>query len=305
MQTVPSVDICIATFRRPRLLDTLLDSIQAQDCLEQITLRVIVIDNDAMRSAESVVARHRTIAPFPVIYDVEPEQNIALARNRGLSHVQADYVVFIDDDESAAKDWLSKLLDARNTYDADVVFGPVIPILPPDVADWCRRGRFFERRRYPTGTQRFFGATNNTLIRTRFLVDKDLFFDASYGLTGGSDTELFWRAHRKGARMIWCDEAEVREVVPPERATTGWLLRRAYRGGQVYARIFSRDQTWLERKSWTTKRILYFGAAGFLLLAIGGLRKEWRVHALQKMATNLGQITGLYGATYEEYRHDG
>ena len=49
-------------------------------------------------------------------YAVEPERNIALARNRALSLARGEKLAFIDDDEMASPFWLSTLLAAEKRY---------------------------------------------------------------------------------------------------------------------------------------------------------------------------------------------
>ena len=162
------VDVCVATYRRPELLVAALQSLRYQD-LDGVCLSVVIIDNDFKETARATVDRFREVAPFGVTYDVEPVQNISMARNRGLSHVSSDYVVFMDDDESATPTWLANLLSTMTEFDADVVFGPVQKELPLDAPDWANVHQCFQRRHFVTGAKVMYGATNNVLIRTAAL----------------------------------------------------------------------------------------------------------------------------------------
>ena len=51
-----------------------------------------------------------------ISYDVEPEQNIALARNRAIGNASGEYVALIDDDEFPDKQWLLTLYEAIDRY---------------------------------------------------------------------------------------------------------------------------------------------------------------------------------------------
>ncbi len=297
------VDICIATYKRPALLRKLLLSIVNQKLPASIAIRVIVIDNDPERSAEKEVYSLLQTARIDFIYDMQPEQNISLTRNLAIDYATAEYAVFVDDDETVSKVWLLKLVQTAAEYAADVVFGPVIPVYPKNTPEWVLKGKFFNRKRCKTGADIFVGATGNTLVRRKKVFDDlRLRFDASYGLTGGGDTHLFKRARDGGAKLIWCDEAEVYEVVIENRLNVEWLAKRAFRGGQVYSRIFYGKLPVGKKILRILQRVLYLGIALFILLLSLPLPKHITVHALRKVMANAGQLSAFFSKNYyEEY----
>jgi succinoglycan biosynthesis protein ExoM len=130
-----SVDICIATYRRPALLAALLAALAQQD-RHGMAVRLIVIDNDHRGTARAAARAGAAHSGLPLLYQIEPQQNIALARNRALRLSKADYIVFIDDDETPAPGWLAALLKCCQRCDADLVFGPVDSVLPADAPAW-------------------------------------------------------------------------------------------------------------------------------------------------------------------------
>jgi succinoglycan biosynthesis protein ExoM len=94
------ITICICTFRRREMLQSLLEDLREQETGGLFTYSVLVVDNDRQGSAEQVVSEFRAQQSFRVDYFIEPRQNIALARNKAIENAIGDYVVFIDDDES-------------------------------------------------------------------------------------------------------------------------------------------------------------------------------------------------------------
>ena len=75
-----TVSICIATFRRQEKLRALLNDIAAQKSAPH---EIVVVDNDAAGSARAVVEERRKLGlPCPLRYEIQPRQNISLARNR-------------------------------------------------------------------------------------------------------------------------------------------------------------------------------------------------------------------------------
>src|SRR5690349_9562120 len=191
------VDVCLATFKRPRLLERLLADVVAQQLPDTVSMHIIVVDNDALKSGRAVVASYQG-SSVSLEYLVQPERNIALTRNVALDHSQGELIAFIDDDESAPTDWLRTLMAAMERYAADVVLGPVRGILPATAPRWIAKGRFFEPRALSSGTRvdGRSGGTGNVLMKAAAVRGK-VAFDPRYGLSGSEDTDFFQRLWRK------------------------------------------------------------------------------------------------------------
>ena len=300
-----SISICIATYRRCESLDSLLHDLSLQ---RQLPDEVIVVDNDADGSARSVVRRWQDSAvPFPIRYDIQPLKNIALTRNRTVELAGGEWIAFIDDDERAPETWLQLLMDACFRYGADGTLGPVEAVVPADAPLWIRRGRFYDWARMSSGTivprnKLRFG---NVLLRGSLLRGEPLPFNPDYGLTGGEDGDLLCRLAQRGARLVWCDEAVVREPVASNRLSLTWLLQRAMRGGQDFARhTFSgRYGTPIQ----TRCVLLFVRSLLQMVLAVVLAAMVWpagRQHAascLIKGAANLGKLSAFWGWHYREY----
>jgi succinoglycan biosynthesis protein ExoM len=222
------ISICICTFRRPNLLQRLLKKLENMDTQGLFTYSVVVADNDRMQSAMQVVSDFAAISSVPVVYCVEPEQNIALARNKAIKNVEGDFIAFIDDDEFPNEAWLCNLFNTWKSYKADGVLGPVDPYFESEPARWVKQGGFFERPRYSTGYKLNWPETRtgNVLFRRSILNGIDKAFSSEFG-TGSEDVDFFRRMMEQGREFIWCNEAIVYEVVPPARCTCRYLLRLA------------------------------------------------------------------------------
>jgi len=230
----PTIDICIATYKRPQLLKKLLLSLFAQETCGEFSFGIIVADNDAQRSAEPVVGALNTRGQ-KITYAVEPEQNISLARNKALSLATGDYIATIDDDEYADPRWLLNLYRVLSTYKADVVHGPVISEVHPKTPSYIKQG--FVRPNPATGsTEKYILNTGNTLFRRELIEGLPTPFDPRFGRTGSEDTAFFYKLKRRGCRMTWCQEALVFETVSSNRANLLWLLKRRFRNGNLYPR---------------------------------------------------------------------
>jgi succinoglycan biosynthesis protein ExoM len=297
-----TVDVCAATYRRLDLLRQLLDTLARQKLADGIALRIVIVDNDPDASARGVVETFSRSVPLPVVYECEPKRGISSARNRCFALCKSDWVCFVDDDETVAEDWLQRLIDAARAWKADVVFGPVLPRLPLDAPKWVVRGNYFVRQRFPTGTTMKVGATNNVLISRKLLDRTGQGFDPAYNLTGNGDTEFFYRLGSFGAQMIFCNEAIATETVLPGRISLGWLLRRSFRSGQGYARIFVPRMPPWQRVLWFIQHFAYviIAAIGTVVLLPAGI--HWSIKSLLKLATNCGQLSAPFGIWLEEYK---
>jgi len=214
----------------------MLEALQHQSSAGAFTYSIVVVDNDLRRSAEAAVEEVRRYSRVEIRYDVEPQRNIALARNRAVAHAVGEFVAFIDDDETPVESWLESLYRTWNASGADGVLGPVVPSFESNVPQWVLRGRFFDRPRHQTGEPLDWKRTRtgNVLLKRSILEGTAGPFDSRFG-RGGEDTDLFRRLTSNGCRFVWCDEAVVYEQVTARMCRRSYLLRRALlRGRQPY-----------------------------------------------------------------------
>jgi succinoglycan biosynthesis protein ExoM len=280
-----SIDICVCTFRRPHLAETL-RSLGELD-LTGIAARVIVSDNDHQPSARSLVDAVAPDLPFPVLYLHSPASNISIARNACLDAATAGFIAFIDDDELSARDWLQELLAAAPG--ADVVLGPVRALYAPAAPEWLTRGDFHSTAPVYVKGRIETGYTCNALIRRSPRLD-GLRFDPALGRTGGEDTTFFYRLHDCGAVITAAPAALVYEPVPREREELRWLFRRRLRAGHTYgSRLRARGRRAALLPP--TAKVCYCLA----LTAVTALSPTgWRRNAL-RAALHLGVLGALLG----------
>lgn len=229
------LSVCICTFKRAELLKRLLAGLANQRTDGLFTYSIVVADNDGTQSARPVVTTFSSQSPLPVTYCVELEQNIARARNRAIEHADGDFVVFIDDDEFPAEDWLLNLVKTYMASGADGVLGPVKPHFEFEPPQWIKKGGFFDRQTYPTGTEMRWQETRtgNVLFRKSILDGVDPPFRSEFGMAG-EDVDFFRRMMEKGHTFVWCNEAVAYEVVPPVRCTRSYVLKRALLHGSNF-----------------------------------------------------------------------
>ncbi|MCB5364551.1 glycosyltransferase family 2 protein [Pusillimonas sp. CC-YST705] len=304
----PCVSICVCTYKRPHLIDGLMQALQSQSALGRV-LEIIVVDNDPQRSAMPALKRWQAQSVVPLVALSCAEPNISLARNTAIHQAAGIWLAFIDDDELPVETWLAQLLKSAEAGGVDAVFGPVLPRYPETAPQWVVQGGFFERRRLPSGAPvgKEDVRSGNVLIRREALLAEAGPFDAAFGRTGGEDTLLFSRMLDRQASFVWNDEAVVFEPVEANRMNARWLLRRAYRGGQTYIRVVMLTRAGANRAGsivyLLSRAVVQLGLAGVLAVLTFLWSPTQAFRWLRIAVAQCGKISGAIGFRHQEYRH--
>jgi GT2 family glycosyltransferase len=104
----PGITVIIVTYRRPELVNKVLAQLINQT---ELPVRIIVVDNDLHRSAESVINRFNLETKIvPVIYVANHENSLTVGRNIGVSHSRTKFTCLLDDDVVIPEDYLLRSL---------------------------------------------------------------------------------------------------------------------------------------------------------------------------------------------------
>ncbi|MGH0032597.1 MAG: glycosyltransferase family 2 protein [Myxococcota bacterium] len=288
------VSICAVTFRRPRGLSRLLESLARLKLPPGVSAEVVLVDNDPDGSAFRAAGRPERAGTLPIRWELAAASNIAVGRNRCIDAARGHWIAFLDDDETAHEGWLAAYLWLAEQVEVDGFFGPVVPRLEVEREHWLSLDRFYARPRRPTGAEVDAGGacTANAFVRRALL--REVRFDPAYGVTGGEDTDCFLRASERGARFVWCDEACVTEFIPPGRHRPGFLLHRALESASAWSRIESPRNPHPPAVQ-IGLALLRTAATGAWvpLAALGGRRRGFS--ALLRACVQAGRLYGLLG----------
>lgn len=302
----PIVIVAIPTFRRPSLLCNLLEAIAAQEIAHEVDVTVIVFDNDADRSAETVVTAVGEAFPFRLEYEHVVDPGLASVRNRSLARASevCDYLAMIDDDEVPEPQWLSELLAKQFATGAEVVVGPVPPILPASAPVWLHEYRARELPIHPDGTLLDDGWSGNCLLEMAAIGKLAVTFDRGLNFAGGEDQLFFRQIRARGGRIAYAARAIAWEETPPQRQSLRFILLRSFRRGNTLAlcdlRMYGRMRATLVRTSKAFATI----ARGIAKGANAGRRRELSgaVDGACDVCSAFGMLYRLAGLTYEAYR---
>lgn len=237
--TLPYISVCIPTYKRPVMLNRCLEALQTQECNGGFTYSIVVVDNDVDQSAGEIVHEWQNRSAVEICYDVEPKQNISLARNKAIANSSGDLIAFIDDDEFPENTWLLNLYLTLLSSKADGVLGPVLSHFEVQPPRWIIKGQLLERPSFATGTvlKAEYARTGNVLFNKKILKREVTPFDPRFGRTGGEDGDFFRRMTGKGYKFVWCNEAPVYETLNPDRFKRAYFIKRAIMRGVSEAEL--------------------------------------------------------------------
>jgi glycosyltransferase involved in cell wall biosynthesis len=302
-----SVTIAMLTFRRTHLLTGAIAAL-VEACAGYPRAEVLIVDNDPEASARDVVQDAATSFPrLAIRYLHEPRAGIAAARNCALDGTRSDVLVFIDDDEVPTSRWLEKMMSMYCRKLPTAVIGPVRHEFEVVPSPWIVAGGFFQRRREEDGAPIGEGASNNMLLDMQRVRALGIRFDDRLGLTGGEDSLFTKQLVKCGGQIIWCDEAEVVDLVPRRRISGQWVMRRAFRLGNTPPRV----DLLMAVTSWSRlKTRVRYSVRGLIRVAIGSSRIAWgavrfdqrhRARGSRTVARGAGMLAGALGYQYTEY----
>ena len=218
MNTRYKLSVVIVTKNRAGHLEKCLDSI-TQQTLQPY--EVVVVDNNSTDATPEVIKKWKRQVKFSVRRVLEKGSGYPRIYNKGISESKGDWVVFIDDDCIAEKEWLASAATAMKRRQLDVVLGKSLTQKPQNVyslavylfqEDWKKkwiRGKVI----------RNFEVLDNKNIAYRkgFLDQHHLRYDEKrMSVLGGAaeDCELGARIQEKGGKAVFVSQMIVSHADP-------------------------------------------------------------------------------------------
>lgn len=237
LPTRPSFSVVICAYTEARWLElrAAIDSIGEQRLPALETLLVIDHNRPLFERAASEIAG-------VVLLENREQQGLSGARNSGVAAARGDVIAFMDDDATAAPDWLERLAEPYADRSVIGVGGAIIPAWEsarpgwfPEEFDWVVGCTY---RGMPART-----ADVRNMIGCNMSFRREVFEEVggfSHGIgrlgtrpLGGEETELCVRALRAmpGRRIVYEPSASVDHRVPAGRGTVRYFRSRCYSEG--------------------------------------------------------------------------
>ncbi len=300
------VSIILPTFRRPKGLQTALESLVRQNP-GGLALEIIVADNDPAGSARSYVENFAASSDVDIRYFHIPQPGVSNARNGALKAAQGRYLAFLDDDQEAGENWLETLLAVAKKYQAGLAFVPTIARIPGKSPYEDYFVRFFSRFG-PKGKEdlqegvidEFYGC-GNSLLDTKLCVLPEPPFSPDMNETGGEDDMLFGELQAQGINIAWSRAAKCYEDIRPHRATPQYVKIRSFANGQSPSQEAAEANNWFGIAKWMLVGMVQYMLYTPMFLATKAIGHPAYIHYLAKSASSAGKILWFGGFTPKLY----
>jgi len=208
---------------------------------------LLIIDNASRDATPELLANNAWPAGWTVRVVREEKLGLSNARNRAIQEARGEYIIFIDDDETADPDWLcafERLIEAQ----APDAFGGRIEVLFEDPRpSWLRDellGFLGQLNRHmgiaPLSEpgESFYGG--NFGFRKR-VCQRVGAFDADLGRkgtdnTGGEEVDFYRRLLTAGFKVWWTPEAVIHHRIQTAKLDRRYFLDLHYRQGRMEGR---------------------------------------------------------------------
>ena len=296
-----SVAVVICTYRRNGPLERLLVALErvSERASGVAEVGVVIVDDDEDGGAGEVADRFASAFPLGLRYERSGLRNISVARNKALAAgiEMADWVAMIDDDCLPVDEWIEALVEVQRRTGADAVTGACPTPAPPNAPTWLTSQPFLtDAVNGSDGEEPEYGATKNTMLRSRWLVEHpDIRFERSLGRLGGEDTVFFYRARDAGLVHRFSSAASVAEMVPADRTTFRYNVRTRYwYGNSQYVTTTVTGRATRGRWVLRGSRRMAEALVSPLWRLARGRPPQWR-WAAAEVACAAGMLAGLLG----------
>ncbi|MES1925712.1 glycosyltransferase [Salinisphaera sp. T31B1] len=250
----PRITLVLTTYNRADLLVEALESIGRSIVGDHVVVEVIVVDNnstdDTATQVERVIARG---FPFELRYVFEAEQGLSAARNRGTAEARGSIVVFMDDDQRIAENYLADVELVFEESGAQCVGGPLLYYNATQLPKWLPHLLQYIGQ-FDAGPVQCDLTPDGELLRggNMAILKKDLValggYDTRLGRRGEllfakEETDLQERLYAAGGRIAYDPRLIQYHFLRPERYNKNYWRRNRFDWGRTTYQYENRSET--------------------------------------------------------------
>lgn len=250
MTQLPLVSVIIPTYNRLATLTATVGTFLRQDYPAD-RLEIIVADNNSSDGTREAVQRLMQDHP-QIRYLFEPRQGVHFARNSAAKTARGEILYFTDDDMEADPQLLHELVRVMEMYpEVGSATGLIVPAFEKEPPSWVRRHLW---NHYLSLTERdrpeeIIVSREDLVYSCHQGIRREVFF-ASGGFNpentagiwiGDGETGLNRKVKALGYRFAYTSRSMIRHVIPPQRMTLRYLMKRL--GNQGFCDSYSEYRT--------------------------------------------------------------
>ncbi len=244
-----------------RLLKRAMNSIIQLVIPDVCQVECIIIDNNSTNNFSNDIEIKSLMSKFRLI--MEPRQGLSNARIKGVDNANGDIIIFVDDDNELAANYLIGLKCLFEQYQQVAVWGPgIINVDFIDGADsWIvknMRGMFQYRQNKQTrfgseqGWPNYYPAGSGLVIKKNvFELYQQQYKEGKLTITGrkgedlssGEDSQIIWTAVKNGMSVGTSDLLSLNHIITKQRTSLEYIVKLnfniAYSFYQAQYEIFS------------------------------------------------------------------
>jgi glycosyltransferase involved in cell wall biosynthesis len=236
------LSVIISTYNNAVSLERTLRSLAQQDA-DKAQWECVVVNNASTDNTQSVVEKLIEELDINIRLVTESQQGLSYARNKGIAESQGNFLVFIDDDETINKEFVSAYIDLYLNHGAFAAGGKVVACYDGRRPKWMSKytekmianpidlGRsvtIFPSDVMPAGGNMGFNREIFTLYKG---------FDVDLGrkgkeLLGGEENDIFNRIRSLGERVFYTPHAIVYHHISEQKLTEEYFDKLSYGVGK-------------------------------------------------------------------------
>lgn len=236
------ISVVLCTYNpSDKLIERALEAILAQD-LDPTVWEFLVVDNNS----SPAVSTRSFIANRGIRVIVEPEQGLAAARECGVRNTEGSVLVFVDDDNLIAPNYLTTIGKIFEDAKIGVVSGAITPEYETAPAAWFTEFEEMLAIRQPPTEGAYLtniplhngyfpigagmGIRREVILNYyRSIAQGSTYLSGRIGsaLSSGEDIDLDFFAISQGYLVGTIGSLKLRHVIPPERMSIDYLSRLA------------------------------------------------------------------------------
>lgn len=297
--------VAFCTYNRAERLPDLVGALRAQAC--PIPFEILAVNNNSKDNTVAVLEQLVREPGASLRYVTETRQGIVPARNRAIEEcINADYMLFLDDDELPQPGWVAAAYRALTEFDAECVGGRVVVNFSPgqrplwlgdELLGFLAEVNYGDNAFPVTSTDTPVWTANVGYRMAIFRNDPSLRFDVRYNrrgnIGGGEDAMMFRCMLQQGMRIYYAPDMVVEHFVEAWRLRRCYFLKLHYTAGhragyydnKNYPRSFCGIASFM-----LTQALHQFGRAGVMYLTRDPLALRQAMSATHA----LGQIAGRF-----------
>lgn len=225
-----------------RLTRTLADLLHLRD--PEAPWELLIIDNASRDATPDILARQAWPTGWQVRVVQEERLGLSNARNRAIREARGQYLIFLDDDETADPDWLCAFERLIEAHSPDAFGGRIEVLFEGPRPAWLTDellGFLGQLRHADTIiplTERSTSFYGGNFGFRRAVCDTVGAFDAMLGRkgtdnTGGEEVDFYQRLLGAGFKVWWTPEAAIHHRIQADKLDRRYFLDLHYRQGRM------------------------------------------------------------------------